>query len=396
VAEAFAIEVEESVLDDLHERLRRTRWTDQMEGTGWDYGTDLGYLQELCSYWLETYDWRAAEKRLNQWPHFLTRVDGAQIHFIHVRSPHPDAIPLLLIHGWPGSVVEFLDVIGPLVDPPAHAGDAADAFDIVVPSLPGYAWSGPTNARGWDVRRVADAFSVLMTELGYERFGSQGGDWGGLITSQLGAHHADRLVGIHLNLVVTPPPAEADVMALPEGELAKLGRMQEFQRTETGYQAIQSTRPQTLAHGLSDSPAGLAAWIIEKFRAWSDCDGDVERAFSRDDLLTNVMAYWLTGTIGSSIRLYYETMRDGGFPAPDIPIRVPTGVAVFPREIFTPPRSWVEQHYDLRHWTEQPRGGHFAAMEQPDLFVDDVRTFFRVLREQERASSGAGTLRRSE
>jgi pimeloyl-ACP methyl ester carboxylesterase len=253
VAEAFSIQVEQHVLDDLHERLRRTRWTDQMDGTGWEYGTDLGYLQELCSYWLESYDWRAAEKRLNEWPHFLTQVDGARVHFIHARSPHPGAVPLLLIHGWPGSVVEFLEVIGPLVDPPAHGGSAADAFDVVVPSLPGYAWSGPTNERGWDVRRVADAFAALMTELGYERFGSQGGDWGGLITSQLGAHHPDRLIGIHLNLIITPTPAEADFAALSEAELARLGGIQAFQQMETGYQAIRAPGPRRW-HTASPTP----------------------------------------------------------------------------------------------------------------------------------------------
>ena len=380
--EPYSIKTAQSVLDDLRERLVRTRWPDQIDGAGWDYGTESGYLQDLCAYWANGYDWRSAEQRLNEWPHFLTTIDGTGLHFIHARSTHAGAIPLLLTHGWPGSIVEFLGVIGPLVDPPAHGGDAADAFDVVCPSLPGYAWSGPTRQRGWDVRRVADALAALMTELGYERFGAQGGDWGGLLTSQLGAYHAHRLLGIHLNLVITPPPTEADMAGLSEAELAALGRMAAFQRTEFGYQAIQGTKPQSLAYGLNDSPAGLAGWIVEKFRTWSDCGGDVERAFSRDDLLTNIMAYWVTGTIGSSTRLYYESMKGGAFPVPDIRVSAPTGVAVFPKEIFSPPRRWVENHYHLCHWSELPRGGHFAAMEQPALFVEDVRAFFRLFRSE--------------
>ena len=380
--EPYSIKTAQSVLDDLRERLVRTRWPDQIDGAGWDYGTESGYLQDLCAYWANGYDWRSAEQRLNEWPHFLTTIDGTGLHFIHARSTHAGAIPLLLTHGWPGSIVEFLRVIGPLVDPPAHGGDAADAFDVVCPSLPGYAWSGPTRQRGWDVRRVADALAALMTELGYERFGAQGGDWGGLLTSQLGAYHAHRLLGIHLNLVITPPPTEADMAGLSEAELAALGRMAAFQRTEFGYQAIQGTKPQSLAYGLNDSPAGLAGWIVEKFRTWSDCGGDVERAFSRDDLLTNIMAYWVTGTIGSSTRLYYESMKGGAFPVPDIRVSAPTGVAVFPKEIFSPPRRWVENHYHLCHWSELPRGGHFAAMEQPALFVEDVRAFFRLFRSE--------------
>jgi len=382
VPEPYSIKTAQSVLDDLRERLVRTRWPDQIDGAGWDYGTESGYLQDLCAYWANGYDWRSAEQRLNEWPHFLTTIDGTGLHFIHARSTHAGAIPLLLTHGWPGSIVEFLRVIGPLVDPPAHGGDAADAFDVVCPSLPGYAWSGPTRQRGWDVRRVADALAALMTELGYERFGAQGGDWGGLLTSQLGAYHAHRLLGIHLNLVITPPPTEADMAGLSEAELAALGRMAAFQRTEFGYQAIQGTKPQSLAYGLNDSPAGLAGWIVEKFRTWSDCGGDVERAFSRDDLLTNIMAYWVTGTIGSSTRLYYESMKGGAFPVPDIRVSAPTGVAVFPKEIFSPPRRWVENHYHLCHWSELPRGGHFAAMEQPALFVEDVRAFFRLFRSE--------------
>lgn len=378
--EPYVIRVEEAVLDDLRERLRRTRWTDGLPGASWEYGTDLGYLKELCSYWIDGYDWRAWEQRLNSWPSFLTTVDGAQVHFIHARSPHPNPVPLLLMHGWPGSVVEFLDVIDPLIDPPGYGGESTDAFEVICPSLPGYAWSGPTFERGWNIRRVADAMVQLMVGLGHERFAVHGGDWGALAASQMGAHHPDNVLGIHITIVMTPPPAEADLVGLADSELAALGHAAQFQMTGTGYSAVHRTRPQTLAHGLADSPAGLAAWIVDKFRAWSDCDGEVERAFSRDALLTNVMAYWVTGTIGSSIRLYYESMEGDQYPAPNIPVTVPTGVAVFPKEIFTPPRRWVENHYNLQHWSELPRGGHFGAMEQPQLLVDDVRTFCRTLR----------------
>jgi microsomal epoxide hydrolase len=378
--EPFVIDVEQSILDDLQDRLRRTRWTDEIPGTGWEYGTDLGYLQALCAYWLDAYDWRTQEARINRWPNFLATVDGTRIHFIHARSPHPTAVPLLLMHGWPGSIVEFLAAIDPLVDPPAHGGDATDAFHVICPSLPGYTWSGPTAERGWNIRRVADGFVRLMVELGYERFAAHGGDWGALAASQMGAHHAANLLGIHVTIVLTPPPGAADLAGLSEQELATLMRAAEFQMTGTGYSAIHRTRPQTLAHALADSPAGLAGWIIDKFRAWSDCDGDVERAFTRDDLLTNIMAYWVTGTIGSSIRMYYESMQADQYPVPDIPVTAPTGVAVFPKEIFTPPRRWVENHYNLQHWSELPRGGHFGAMEQPELFVADVRAFYRSLR----------------
>jgi microsomal epoxide hydrolase len=377
----FRVEVEHSVLADLNERLDRTRWPDQIPGSGWDYGTDRDYLRELCAYWRDGFDWSAAQARLNAWPQVLTTVQGQRMHAVHAVSPHAGAMPLLLVHGWPGSVVEFLDVIGPLVDPPAYGADAAEAFTVVCASLPGYTWSGPTTERGWDVGRVAGALVELMDQLGYARFGYQGGDWGGLIGSALGAAFPERLTGLHLNLVPVPRPTDPEAFAaMSESEREAMAEFGRFQKTETGYSAIQGTKPQTLAYGLNDSPAGLAGWIVEKFRTWSDCDGDVESAFSRDHLLTNITAYWVTGTIGSSARLYYESMRAGSFGAPPAPVRVPTGVACFPREMLRPPRAWVEAHYDLRHWTEMPRGGHFAAMEQPTLFVNDVRAFFQGLR----------------
>lgn len=377
----FRIDVSDEVLADLRERLDRTRWPDQLPGSGWSYGTDGDYLQELCAYWRDGFEWRAAERRLNAWPQVLVEVQGQQLHAVHAVSPHPGATPLLLVHGWPGSVAEFLEVIGPLVDPPAHGGDAADAFTVVCPSLPGYTWSGPTTEPGWDVRRTADALAELMSQLGYAQFGYQGGDWGGLIGSALGAAHPKRLLGLHLNLVTVPRPKDrAAFDGLSQDELSDLEDARRFAREETGYSAIQGTRPQTLAYALTDSPAGLAGWIVEKFRSWSDCGGDVEATFSKDELLTNITSYWVTGTIGSSTRLYAESVRAGSFGAPDEPVRVPTGVARFPREILRPPRAWVAQYYDLRHWTDMPRGGHFAAMEQPELLVADVRAFFRSLR----------------
>jgi pimeloyl-ACP methyl ester carboxylesterase len=376
----FQVAVPEAVLADLRDRLDRTRWPDQIPDSGWRYGTDRSYLQELCSYWRHEFDWRAVEERLNQWPQVLVDIQGQQFHALHVVSPHAGATPLLLVHGWPGSVLEFLDVIGPLVDPPAHGGQAADAFSVVCPSLPGYTWSGPTTEPGWDVRRTAGALVELMAAFGYARFGYQGGDWGALIGAAMGAAFPDRLQGLHLNLAPIPVPSDPSAFAgLTEEELASLAASREFQRHETGYSAIQGTKPQTLAYGLNDSPAGLAAWMVEKFRSWSDCGGDVEQAFTRDELLANITAYWVTATIGSSTRLYYESMRAGTFGAPADRVEVPTGVALFPKELLLPPRAWVAQHYDLRRWTQMPRGGHFAALEQPQLLVDDVRAFFRGL-----------------
>ncbi|KQC37811.1 epoxide hydrolase family protein [Frankia sp. ACN1ag] len=376
----FTIDVPDAVLDDLRHRLRRTRWTEQIPGTGWDLGTDVDYLRGLCAYWADGFDWRAAEARLNRWPHLRTVIDGTTVHALHARSPHPDAVPLLLTHGWPGSIVEFGGVIDRLVDPPSYGGDAADAFHVICPSLPGYGWSGPTVERGWHVRRIADAWAELMTCLGYDRFAAQGGDWGGAITAHLGAYHPDRLLGIHLNLVPPPPMTREERANLTPEEIADLDFARRFAQYETGYQAIQGTKPQTLAHALADSPAGLAGWIVEKFRTWSDCDGDVEKAISRDDLLTNITTYWVTETIGSSIRLYYETRAAGLLGAPERQVSTPTGAAIFPKEIYRPARAVIARHYNLRRWTVQPHGGHFAALEQPELFTADVTAFFRTLR----------------
>ena len=373
--EPFQIRVDDPVLEDLRGRLTRTRFPDQIEGTGWEYGIPIAYLRELVEYWRDTFDWRAQEARLNALAHFRTRIDGQSIHFIHARSAHADALPLLITHGWPGSVVEFLDVIPRLTDPQAHGGRAADAFHVVAPSLPGYGFSEPPRTRGWDVPRVARAFTELMARLGYARYGAQGGDWGAQVTTRIGALDPEHCVGIHLNMAIGMPPD--DPAPLSEEEQADLAAMQDFMREESGYANEQGTKPQTLGVGLNDSPAGLLAWIVEKFRTWSDCDGHPESCFTREQLITNVMLYWATQTIASSARLYWETRHSA---APPPYVGVPTGVARYPKEPLRWPRSWVEGQYNVTHWVAMPRGGHFAAMEQPELFVEDVQTFFRTVR----------------
>lgn len=372
--EPFTIAVPDAVLDDLAERLARTRLPNAVDGIGWEQGTDLDLLTELVAHWRDGYDWRAWEARLNRWGHVVTEVEGQRIHALHARSPHPDALPLLLVHGWPGSVVEFLDVVGPLTDPP----DGGDAFHVVAPSLPGFGWSGPTTERGWHPRRIAGAFGELMTRLGYDRFGAQGGDWGAVVCPNVADLFPERVVGLHVNFVAVPRPDDAP--PLTEAEQHDLLALQAFRRSGTGYQEQQGTKPQTLGFALQDSPVGLAAWIVEKFRDWSDCDGDVTRSFSFDQLLTNVMAYWVTGTAASSLRIYWEMRQAGAAAVPQAYVGVPTGVANFPAEITRTPRAWVERRYHVTHWTQPARGGHFAAMEVPDLFVDDVRTFFRTRR----------------
>jgi pimeloyl-ACP methyl ester carboxylesterase len=376
--EPFEIHVADSVLDDLRERLARTRFPDQIPGTGWDYGIPTDYVHTLVDYWLETYDWRAEEGRLNQFSHFRTTIDGQSIHFIHARSPHPDAFPLVITHGWPGSVVEFLEVIPRLTRPEDHGGEAADAFHVVAPSLPGYGFSEPTRTPGWDVRRIAHAWKELMDRLGYERYGAQGGDWGAQVAMRLAADDRQHCASLHLNMPVGSPPAEP--VDLSEEDQQDLAAMADFLRLEGAYANEQGTKPQTLGVGLNDSPAGLLAWIVEKFRTWSDCDGDPENCFTKDQLITNVMLYWVTGTAASAARLYRETMQGGALADPVPFIEAPTGVGSYPKEILRWPRAWVERQYNLTHWAPMPRGGHFAAMEQPELFVDDLRTFFRTVR----------------
>ncbi|HXY91628.1 MAG TPA: epoxide hydrolase [Acidimicrobiia bacterium] len=375
--EDFSVTVDDAVVDDLRTRLARTRWPDQIPGVGWDYGTDRAYLQELCEYWRDQFDWRAFEARCNAYPQVVTTIDGQRIHCVHARSPEPTARPLIVSHGWPGSVAEFFEIIGPLVDPASYGGDPADAFHVVVPSLPGYGFSGPTHERGWHGVRVAQAFGALMAGLGYERYYAQGGDWGSLVTTALGALFPEQVAAVHVNLLIATAPEGRDPTdGLTEADQARLADMQHFVAQETGYQAIQSTKPQTLAYGLTDSPAGLAGWIVEKFRTWSDCDGDVERSFTKDRLLDNISIYWITGTINSSTRMYYETIGGGGFASVP-PVTVPFGHTVFRGEIYNAPRAWVEDRYDIVYWNAAERGGHFAAMEVPDLFVDEVRRCFR-------------------
>jgi epoxide hydrolase len=377
--ESFHIHVDDSALEDLRLRLALTRFPDQIEGTGWEYGTPIDYVRELVEYWRAEYDWRAQEARLNELEHFRTRIDGESIHFIHARSGHADAVPLLLTHGWPGSIVEFLDVIPRLTDPEAHGGRADDAFHVIAPSLPGYGFSEPPRAPGWDVRRIAEAFVELMRRLGYTRYGAQGGDWGAQVATRIAALDPEHCVGLHLNMPIAAPPE--DPVPLTEEEQADLAAMGRFQREEAGYAQVQGTKPQTLGMALNDSPAGLLSWIVEKFRTWSDCDGDVESIFTRDQLITNVMLYWVTQTITSSARLYWETMHSGVLQDAPKFVAVPTGVARYPKEeVLRFPRAWVEQRYNVTHWAVMPRGGHFAAMEQPELFVDDLRNFFRTLR----------------
>jgi pimeloyl-ACP methyl ester carboxylesterase len=362
----FTIHVEDEILDDLRARLVRTRLPDQIDGTGWEYGIPVSYVRELVDSWRDTYDWRAEEARLNTLPHFRTTIDGQSIHFVHARSAHADAMPLLLTHGWPGSIVEFLGVIPMLV----HNG-----FHVVAPSLPGYGFSDPTHTRGWDAARTARAFAELMARLGYARYGAQGGDWGAQITTRIGALDAAHCAAIHVNMPIGSRPKEpVELTAADEEGLAALAA---FTREESGYALEQSTKPQTLGVGLNDSPAGLLAWIVEKFRTWSDCDGHPENVFTREQLLTNVMTYWVTGTITSSARLYWEHQH-GGDRADYV--EVPTGVARYPKEILRYPRPWVERRYNVTYWSELPRGGHFAAMEQPELFVDDLAAFFRTVR----------------
>jgi microsomal epoxide hydrolase len=334
----------------------------------------------MCAYWRNGYDWRAHESALNRFDQFITTIDGANVHFIHVRSPERDALPLVITHGWPGSVVEFEKIIGPLSDPAAHGGDRADAFHVVCPSIPGYGFSGPTHDRGWDVNRAARANATLMGRLGYERYGAQGGDWGSMISREMAVIDAEHMVGVHLNMLFSAPPGRPDDFDdLTAAERQSLADTARWSEDASAYSKIQGTRPQTLAYGLTDSPAGQLAWIAEKFRDWSDSDGVPDSAIDRDTLLTNVTVYWVTATAGSSARMYYETMHSPAFQN-RLPVTIPTGAAVFPKEMYRPIRKWAEASHNIVHWSEFPGGGHFAAMEQPEALVGDVRTFFRPLR----------------
>jgi len=373
--EEFRIDIPQAELDDLRDRLGRTRWPDQLPGAGWDYGIALDDVRELAEYWRTGYDWRVHERRLNSFPQFITEIDGQVVHFLHVRSASPEAMPLIMTHGWPGSVVEFMEIIGPLTDPGAHGGDPGDAFHMVVPSIPGFGFSGPTRERGWNVTRVARAWDSLMGRLGYQRYGAQGGDWGSAISRELGVIVPEQMIGVHLNML--SPYVSGDLPAdLSDSDRARVERLRRFRLAGSGYSAIQSTRPQTVGYGLTDSPAGQLGWIAEKFGEWTD--GGLS-AVDRDQMLTNISVYWLTRTAGSSARLYYEAARSRA-SGPPAPSTAPTGVAVFPEEIAAPVRRLAEQTNNIVHWSEFDRGGHFAAMEEPDLLIGDVREFFRPLR----------------
>jgi epoxide hydrolase len=379
----FRIEVPASELEDLRTRLRDTRWPERETVDDWSQGVPLAYLQDLCAYWGDGYDWRATEARLNGFPQFRTSIDGLAIHFLHVRSPHPDALPLVITHGWPGSIVEFLEAIGPLTDPTAHGGDAADAFHVVCPSLPGYGFSDKPDRPGWGFERIAAAWAVLMERLGYERYGAQGSDWGTSVSASLGQQDPDHVTGIHLTPPLAPPDRDT-FEDLTERERAALASLEHSAEWDSGYSKEHATRPQTIGYALVDSPAALCAWIIEKFWGWTDCDGHPENVLTRDELIDNLMLYWLPRAGASSVRLYWESMNQVNqliSGTTDDTVAVPTGCSIFPKELQRPSRRWAEKRFlDIRYWNEPERGGHFAAFEQPQLFVDEVRAFFRLVR----------------
>ena len=385
----FQIDIPKSALDDLAARLERTRWPDAetiraAEGAAhdWNQGVPLAYAKEIRDYWLNEYDWPARQAYFNRFPQFMTDIDGLDIHFIHRESAHPDAVPLVLTHGWPGSIVEFHRIIEPLADPTSHGGAARDAFHVVCPSLPGFGFSGQPESTGWNVPKIADAWDEIMARLGYDRYFAQGGDWGTTVSNALAARHPERCAGIHVNMPGGRPrqPPENPT----EREKAALARIQRAQQRGGGYGRQQSTRPQTLGYALADSPMGQAAWILEKFFEWTDCDGRPENAISRDELLDNVMFYWLTDSGTSSARIYWENNQSalaGGYDEHAVEIKVPTGCSIFPKEITPTPRNWAEERYpNIVYWNELDKGGHFAAFEQPEVLVDELRKCFRLMR----------------
>ncbi len=384
--EPFTIAVPEETLQDLRERLSKTRWPIDFANANWEYGTNRGYLQELVDYWLRNYDWRQHEQAINAFSHYKATIDDVPIHFIHEPGKGPQSIPLILTHGWPWTFWDFHKVIRPLVDPASFGGDPKDAFDVVVPSLPGYGFSTPLTKPGINFWRTADLWVTLMQDvLGYQKFAAQGGDWGALVTMQLGHKYPQHLIGLHLNLAIPlgffsgDRPAKSEYSAEEQGWYE---RMQTAMQNATSHVAVQTTDPQTLAYGLHDSPVGLCAWILERRRNWSDCEGEVERRFSKDDLLTTMMIYWVSESFVTSVRYYYEARHHLWTPSHSRApvVEAPTGIAIFPRELALMPRSWAERYYNLQHWTIQPAGGHFAPMEEPERLVEDIRAFFRPLR----------------
>jgi pimeloyl-ACP methyl ester carboxylesterase len=380
--EKFAINVSDAVLADLSRRLDATRWPDEIENAGWEGGTNLAYMKALTAYWRNGYDWRRQEATLNDLPHYRMALDGLRVHFVHRRGKGPRPLPLIITHGWPGSFVEMVRLIPLLADPAAHGGSAEDAFDVVVPSLPGYGFSDRPLERGMNPNRIAALWARLMAELGYERFGAQGGDWGSAVSTALGLDHAERIIGLHLNYIAGRFLLGGTLNQPQDDAVANqyLSELRAWWDSEGGYNHQQATKPQTLSYGLNDSPVGLAAWIIEKFRTWSDCGGNPETILTREELLTNVMIYWATETIHSSTRLYYESRERPLRLSRENHVTPPVAVALFPKEIPMPPRSLAERGYNIARWTVMPKGGHFAAMEQPDLLAHDIREFFRPLR----------------
>ncbi len=371
----FHIDVPQATLDDLRRRLAETRWPEQETVDDWSQGAPLAWIQDMCRYWSNGYDWRARESRLNRFDQYITAIDGLDIHFVHQRSPHPEAKPLIITHGWPGSIVEFHKVIEPLTNPTEHGGDAGDAFHVICPTLPGFGFSGKPATTGWGVEKIADAWAVLMDRLGYASYFAQGGDWGSAVTRSIGAQDPQHCAAIHITLAMGTRP-RVDGEPTPEEQRAIRGA-EYYQARDSGYSKQQATRPQTVGYGLADSPSGQAAWILEKFWAWTDCDGHPENVLDRDELLDNVMFYWATNSATSSARIYWESFGK----ARATQLTVPVGVAVYPKEIVAPVRAWMEADYPkIVHWSEQPKGGHFAAFEQPDLFVADIRNCFRQFR----------------
>ncbi|HEY7012552.1 MAG TPA: epoxide hydrolase [Streptosporangiaceae bacterium] len=375
----YRINVPRADIDDLRQRLARTRWASDLPGTGWERGVPTGYLRELAAYWAGRYDWRAHEAALNAYPQFITTIDGADVHFLHVRSGQPDATPLLLLHGWPGSIVEFLDMIGPLTDPAAHGGDPAAAFHLVIPSLPGYGFSGPLQETGWTDGRTAAALAELMARLGYQRYGVQGGDVGAFIGPLIGRAAPGRVIGVHVNALVTFPTGDpADMAAMTDADRDRLAAMQAWQERSGAYLQIQGTKPQTIAQSLTDSPSGLLAWIVEKFQDWTDPAAKLpEDAVDRDRILTDVSIYWFTATAGSAAHTYYERFNDPAMWAPKERSSIPTAVAVFTTDVSV--RPFADKAHNVVRWSEFDRGGHFAALEAPDLLTADVREFFGAL-----------------
>ena len=381
----FTINVSDNVLEDLKKRLSLTRWPDEIPGSGWGYGTNLDYLKELVSYWQNDFDWKSQEKKLNELNHFTSQVKGLNIHFVHEKGKGPNSIPIVITHGWPSTFFEMHKIIPRLTDPASYGGDPSDSFDVIAPSLPGYGFSEASKTSGMDVKAVAAIWDELITkELGYPKYAVHGGDIGAGVTANLGYYHHKNTYGIHLTAVTRPMPYLGEnSKSLTDAEKDHLNQRLDWEQKEGAYGHMHRTKPQTLSYGLNDSPVGLAGWIVEKYRSWSDCGGDIESKHTKDELLTNIMIYWATGTIGSAVRMYRENNGENNVQwtlAEGDQILAPTAVAIFPHDLSTPPKEWAERSFNLQNWTNMSKGGHFAALEEPDLLVEDIRAFFRTLR----------------